>query len=932
MVVCDYCGAELSEGKACLECSQTFCNKCSHEQKCFICGNKLVSIKVEQQKHGSNVIQWILSTQGKKFGLASEYSEIPPLAFDLLKPSISISSGYEMILFPTKTESRKFLKKLVKEMPEGTLIVGEHPEEKPPDRSRYTVLKQPEQKKFYVLLNVASITESTLRFLITFFNGLFLHTEELSFFNERVMKSIAETIMKSIKHYNSKYGIRFFVADEFTRLMANRLLAKMWSSYAEFLTLKEIACNRSFSRDVSAYASHKISAIFDLVRNEKFYFMTDLVNLAGAHADALNIVYSLSENAHLFQLSMNKFQRESKSILTRLGKQSDLVSAMYNFVKKMSNKAVYRDYENFARETCRNLTRFLSSLKPTYVWLEETYSLAMIVDSYRKQIEENLEPWHPQFGNIDNFMIFLSRVFKKIERCPELYPEIPIIAGYLLLQLLEYLAEWRGKQGFLNKALIVGKKLAAAMDKTLPEIKQKNSTSPFRNVDIATIYTGLARTCMKFGKKNEMINLLDKARLVAERFNLQEIKCLVNWHEFILNQDYDKLLQVYNLYSSISSDFMALEPQFKTIAFLSRAILEREGKPYHYQKAIEFSTELTSDESLFDRTSLFHDLVSGRILYYIANLFLKIEEAINKENVQERMTTLKKATVYANALEIEIGASFDPIWVFVLKTRIVADLIGDNMKSVDHQIGKLERFSVTSATTRNFLNIAKSWYQATKKQKWRALPDTLDLPYENRDPWSLLLAKIIESKSKQQLTKKLKHFGKAVLFVEGPTEEVVIPTFAAKMRMHLHELGIGVIPLRGSSKGKYHLKFWKEVSEKVPVSLFMLVDSHARKEAEEAVKNNLIEKNQCFVLQRGSIEDYYPAKTLCEVIETLCDKRPLEKDLTKNRIKAIDSFLKKNGYTADWKLIVGRRVAEKISSNELLPEIRGVLRKIKSSI
>lgn len=892
-----------------------------------MCKSGLLNIKVDPRKHGGSVFQWISSSHGKQFGLAAEFSEIPQIAFDLLRSPVSASDEYDIIFFPSKTHARSFLRKIVKGVPNGTLVLGA-PYEKPPDTSRYTVIILPETRKFCVLLNVAAVRESALNFLIAYFNGLFQHLKELSMANERNMYSITETILKCVRRYNSYYDIKFFVADEFIKLLANNWLAKLWWSYAENLTLKELSSDRSLSIDISSYISYKISAVFDLIRNTEFYSMIDLINLAGVHADALNIVFSLSENVHLFRIGLSKFERENKSIVMRISRK-DVAMALNTFVQEMSDEALYRKYEDFGYAVCRNLTKFLSSLKPTYVWLEEAYSLAMPALSYQRQIEENLEPWVPQFGNIDDFTELLSKVFKKIDSYPELYPEIPLVAGYALLQLLEYLAEWRGKARYLNKSLKVGKKLALALDKMLPEIKQKNPETPFQKKDIATIYTGLARTCMKFGRKKEMIHLLGKAKLIAEKYNFPEIKCLVNWHEFILSQDYDKLLQVHNLHSSVSREFATFKPQFKTIAFLSGAVFEREDKFPQYMKAIDSSTELSSDSSLFDKTSTFHDLIESRILYYVTNLFLKIEETIKHKDTQKMMRTLKEARVYASALETEIGALFDPTWVFVLKTKLIDDLASEKIKEISQLIRRLERFSAASATTRNFLSIAKMWHSATKRHDWKAFLNTLDLPYESRDPWSILLAKIIETKSKQQLIEKLEQFPKAALFVEGPTEQAVIPLFAAKLGIDLPELGVGVVPLRGSSKGKYHLKFWKEVMERVTVSRYMLVDSHAKQEAEEAIKNGLIERSKCFVLKKHSIEDYYPVEVLLDVIHALCGRRPTEKDFAGDRVSNINAFLRKNGYTEDWKIIVGKKVAERIESDQLPEELEEILKKIR---
>ena len=96
-----------------------------------MCQSELLNIKIDKQKYGGNVVQWLSSSQGKKLGLATEFSEIPQIGFKFLKIALAPSADYDIILFPSKKQSRKFVRTLVKEMPEETLIVGTSPEEKP---------------------------------------------------------------------------------------------------------------------------------------------------------------------------------------------------------------------------------------------------------------------------------------------------------------------------------------------------------------------------------------------------------------------------------------------------------------------------------------------------------------------------------------------------------------------------------------------------------------------------------------------------------------------------------------------------------------------------------------------------------------------------------------------------------------------------------
>lgn len=931
MIVCDYCNTKLACGKACVACSKIFCEKCSTSSFCSFCENELVDLSIRQQKFMNSNIQWISSGK-RKFGLFA-FNEIPIVAFKIFEMPIPLGTNYDLILFPSKKLSRRFATRLAKKSSEDTMILGAL-KDKPPDSSRYTIIMDPKQKKPYVLLNTAATRESALVFLIRFFDGLFGHSRELSLKNDKVMAHIAGAILKSLREYNSKFGINFFIADDYVKLFAYNLLAKLWWSYTEHLTLKEFSKDHSLSADISRYVSRKVSIIFDLTKDTKFYTLADLINLAGVHADALNIVYSTFENPSLFRVAINRFEKENESIRERLSEESDINMALEVFVKNMKDKEIYANYETFTKAVCENLTVFLSSVEPKYVWLEEMHFLCVICDDYQRQVENHLEPWNPQFGGIDNFLKLLFNIFQKIDDHPHMYPEPSAIAGYIILQLLEYLAEWKREYlHYFGKAVRVGCKLAVVLEKGIPEIKRKNPDSPFRYSDIALIFTGLGRLSLKCGAQDKMTMLFNKARTIARKYSLLEIEYLLDWHEFVLSQDYDKLLRVYKMYSIIATkDLLKLEPQFKTVAALSAGIFEKETKFDHYKEAIASSFDLTSDISISHKTSILHDLIESRVIYYIANLFLHIEEARMKESINLMKSALNKAKVCANALEKETGLPTDPMYVFILKTRIITDLLSRNVKDARHHLRELAKFAIKSKTTGYFLEMAKSWCEATESNSWKGLLDTMDLPFESRDPWSSLLVKIADLQSKESIKQKLELISKSILFVEGPTEEAMIPVIAKRLGLDLDKEELSIIALRGSSKGKYHLKFWKEIVGNRPITLFMLLDLDAKEQAKEAIKNGLIIKDNCFVLSQGCIEDYYPIEVLIEVIEDLCGKKPSKKDLAGNRVLAIDSFLKKNRYTEDWKITIAKKVADKISQKQVHPEITMILKRIKSKL
>lgn len=175
-------------------------------------------------------------------------------------------------------------------------------------------------------------------------------------------------------------------------------------------------------------------------------------------------------------------------------------------------------------------------------------------------------------------------------------------------------------------------------------------------------------------------------------------------------------------------------------------------------------------------------------------------------------------------------------------------------------------------------------------------------------------------------------FSDAILLVEGPTEEDVIPIWGRTLKIDLDELGVSILPIRGAEKGKYHLKMWKEITKSAEIPLFMFLDAHAHDEAQELIAQHLIEPERCLVSSVASIEEYYPKKIILKAIKDEWGIQMTAKELADTKAKTIKNALELKGMQLDsnwWKPVLGRRVAKMMKTNEIPESIRRLIERTK---
>lgn len=128
-------------------------------------------------------------------------------------------------------------------------------------------------------------------------------------------------------------------------------------------------------------------------------------------------------------------------------------------------------------------------------------------------------------------------------------------------------------------------------------------------------------------------------------------------------------------------------------------------------------------------------------------------------------------------------------------------------------------------------------------------------------------------------------FADRILFVEGKTEEIVLPAFAERLGIDLSNCAI--VAVEGKSKARLNLRLWIGIARNA-LPLYLLLDRDAKPDLVDLEKENLIKKDHYHVWREGSVEDYYPSGILEIAIKRLNEQYNLELDVAEI-MKQVDS-------------------------------------------
>jgi len=176
-------------------------------------------------------------------------------------------------------------------------------------------------------------------------------------------------------------------------------------------------------------------------------------------------------------------------------------------------------------------------------------------------------------------------------------------------------------------------------------------------------------------------------------------------------------------------------------------------------------------------------------------------------------------------------------------------------------------------------------------------------------------------------------FADRILFVEGKTEEIVLPAYAKQLGLDMTD--VAIVPVEGKNQARLNLKTWIKITRNT-LPLFLILDNDAKDAVEEIIKEGFVGEDNYHLWQRGSIEDYYPPEILEDALKELNSRYGLNLQIQEILEKIKDGKLKpskidlgdkRNLLEKSWKVALGEAVARLMSMKRVyvFDEIRRVM-------
>ncbi|MHA1263437.1 MAG: ATP-dependent nuclease [Candidatus Freyarchaeota archaeon] len=173
-----------------------------------------------------------------------------------------------------------------------------------------------------------------------------------------------------------------------------------------------------------------------------------------------------------------------------------------------------------------------------------------------------------------------------------------------------------------------------------------------------------------------------------------------------------------------------------------------------------------------------------------------------------------------------------------------------------------------------------------------------------------------------------------VFFVEGGTEkDAVIPIFGEKLGFGDLIDRMAIISIGGEKQLKNYLRIWMELLNVTPIEYLILLDKHSESLVSSLIRDLKINVNKFLILEKGSIEDYYPLDLVHKALKELFGIDEEEINQSNPLDKEIKRILEKHGkIRRRWKVDIGEYIASQMSEEQIPEEIKNAFERVKEQI
>ena len=168
-------------------------------------------------------------------------------------------------------------------------------------------------------------------------------------------------------------------------------------------------------------------------------------------------------------------------------------------------------------------------------------------------------------------------------------------------------------------------------------------------------------------------------------------------------------------------------------------------------------------------------------------------------------------------------------------------------------------------------------------------------------------------------------FSNAILLVEGLSDEIFFNHLSNKVNVPLAEQHVKIVRADGYPRGRRKIEFWAEVGKDAGIPLYLILDKDAEDEAQSAIKDGSVGNEHCLILEKGSLEDYYPWEILQEVLSKEFEKEGVEPIPVGERVEQLRRLLSRKAGKNAWKPMVAEAVGTKMTQTEAETEMREIV-------
>lgn len=839
---CANCGKPVTAGAVCEGCSTLYCNNHSTSGSCEICGGKLVESRFHTEHLGKNEVTFLTLMDSAPIGVVG-FSQLPKVAIVLAHYMKKKDGLPTTILFPTKKASYAFAEGLV---PRAVDYLNGALAYKPPEKSRYMVLKD-ERGQSYFLLNSSSLVETEAKFLADFMPNVIAQAAWVA---GRKDKSIDESTARILLGYSAKLGIGFVWGDDMVLELMKMVERNMATTYAEYLALKTTISDENLASAKDFFVS-KTSINFDNINWKDVDYLLEVTKVLCLYAESLLVLASTRKWPGLNEALKRNHATKESALRFKLKKYPDITAALDLLKSHLEEFDFDVGYPQSMKQVGEALVDAFNELDPRYIWINELVGLLEIGHYYSSGLSMGRLPANPDFGTYHSFLKFLSNIWNR----RDVYPEVGLTAAKIALDIYrERLLRDFSPEEF-KEAVALLDAFEDRYEGDLARTRKLNPKTAFRQEDHALELLVFAKFARLHGMYDEEKRLTKVAESIIEKHRIAGLRTTLSWDKYLRTLKPYHLGEIFRATGGPrKSDYM--EPQLEVFGEIARAVFDQEHFREHVARAEDAAARILSPMAVagsgLGLAQTAREMISSSATLLAVKMFGELIECLNATDTKEAVKVLESARRYAILAREELDPQ-DPFLNPTYAAISLYQLAAGGPSSAEATLHDLEARLGDPTQIARMLKLIAEWKDRGSISRLALLSETR---VEQADVWMTLLLKILHLKLEDELQETILA-SEALIFVEGDVDVAVLEALAQKLAP---KLKLTFMATDGWTNMRYYptTKLAREL--KLPMFCIFDGDTDANprlaSEKRRVVGMVGVPSENVVTLRRNAIEDY----------------------------------------------------------------------------